>query len=225
VLTVRDSGTGIDPKALEQIFDPFFTTKEVEHGTGLGLSSVLGIVQSYGGFIQVNSTLGLGTEFKVWLRRHLGEAVPEAGRSARPASGVRHADTGPLVVFVDDEAAVLEVLGASVGRLGYRVLLIQDSISAVEQLEARLDEVGILVTDLAMPGLDGMRLVEELKRRRADLPIVVMTAVLPPRQRASLAALGVTECLIKPFQAGELMSSVERALAARSPQLRSGAQA
>lgn len=213
VISVRDSGTGIEPKDLERIFDPFFTTKEMEHGTGLGLSSVLGIVQGYGGFIQVNSTLGLGTEFKVYLRQHLGRAVAEAQPSARPQSGPRQVEKGPLVVVVDDEEAVLDVLGASVGRLGYRVLLINDSTAALSELAERLDEIGVLVTDLAMPGLDGLRFVEELKRRRADLPIVVMTAVLQPSQRSSLAALDVRECLLKPFQAAEFMGSVERALA------------
>jgi two-component system, cell cycle sensor histidine kinase and response regulator CckA len=226
VLSVRDSGTGIDPKDLEQIFDPFFTTKEMEHGTGLGLSSVLGIVQSYGGFVQVNSTLGWGTEFKVWLRQHQGEAVSERGPSAQRANSVRHpVGRAPLVVFVDDEPAVLDVLGATVGRLGYRVLLVNDATQALELLEGKLDDVGVLVTDLGMPGLSGVQLVEELKRRRADLPIVVMTAVLPPDQRAGLAALGVTECLNKPFQASELLRSVERALERPSQEFRNGARA
>jgi CheY-like chemotaxis protein len=221
VLSVRDSGTGIAPKDLERIFDPFFTTKEMDHGTGLGLSSVLGIVQGYGGFIQVNSALGSGTEFKVWLRQHLGTAVAEAGPSARPQSGGRQSDKASLVVLVDDEVAVLDVLGASVSRLGYRVLLLSDSRAALEHLESRLDEVGVLVTDLAMPGLDGVRFVEQVRLRRPDLPVVVMTAVLHPNQRTRLAALGVSECLLKPFQAADLMNSVERALARRSKDLRS----
>lgn len=225
VLTVRDSGTGIEPQDLEQIFDPFFTTKEMEHGTGLGLSSVLGIVQSYGGFVQVNSVLGVGTEFKVWLRQHLGEAVPERNGSLRANSRRQAAGKAPLVVLVDDEPAVLDVLGASVGRLGYRVLLISDGDSALEQIEARLDDVSVLVTDLAMPGLDGARLVEELRRRRSDLPVVVMTAVLPPDKRARLGDLGVTEYLIKPFQVAALLGSVERALAASMHEQRAGARA
>jgi signal transduction histidine kinase len=226
VLSVRDSGTGIDPKDLEQIFDPFFTTKEIEHGTGLGLSSVLGIVQSYGGIVQVSSTLGWGTEFKVWLRQHLGEAVPERVSSSLRANSLRQpVGKAPLVVLVDDEPAVLDVLGASVGRLGYRVMLINDGERALEQLAGRLDEVGVLVTDLAMPGLDGLRLVEALKRLRSDLPVVVMTAVLPREQRQELAALGVSEYLIKPFQAAALLGGIERALQHRALEQQSGVRA
>jgi two-component system, cell cycle sensor histidine kinase and response regulator CckA len=212
VLSVRDTGLGIDPEDLEKIFDPFFTTKKLEHGTGLGLSSVLGIVQSYGGFVQVNSTPDQGTEFKVWLREHEGSVVSEI-RGVPPG---RAPGSGQLVLVVDDEPAVLDVLGASMARYGYRVISAPDGAVALEKLDERLAEVAVVVADISMPRLDGLGLVREIKSRRADLPIVIMTAALSPEKQASFANLGVVEFLVKPFQADVLLDGLDRVLAARS---------
>jgi CheY-like chemotaxis protein len=212
VLSVRDTGLGIDPEDLEKIFDPFFTTKKLEHGTGLGLSSVLGIVQSYGGFVQVNSTPDQGTEFKVWLREHEGNVVSEI-RGVPPG---RAPGSGQLVLVVDDEPAVLDVLGASMARYGYRVISAPDGAVALEKLDERLADVAVVVADISMPRLDGLSLVREIKSRRADLPIVIMTAALSPEKQASFASLGVVEFLVKPFQADVLLDGLDRVLAARS---------
>jgi signal transduction histidine kinase len=209
VLSVRDTGVGIAAENLEKVFDPFFTTKGLEQGTGLGLSSVLGIVQSYGGFVQVQSVPESGTEFKVWLREHEGGIVSEV-RGAVPG---RASGRGQLVLLVDDEPAVLQVLGASITRGGYRVFSASDGTSALEKLDERSGEVAAVVADVSMPRLDGVGLVREIRRRRDDLPIVVMTAALPPDKQASFAELRVAEILIKPFQADALLASLDRVLA------------
>jgi len=211
VLSVRDTGIGIGPENLEKIFDPFFTTKGLEHGTGLGLSSVLGIVQSYGGFVQVQSRPERGTEFTVWLREHEGGVVSEV----RSLSLGRARGRGQLVLLVDDEPAVLDVLGASIARFGYRVVSALDGVAALERLDERPSEVAAIVADLSMPRLDGVGMVREIHQRRPDLPIVIMTAALPPDKQASLARLGVAEFLIKPFQADALLASLDRVLGLR----------
>jgi signal transduction histidine kinase len=213
VLSVKDTGTGIDPKDVEKIFDPFFTTKALEHGTGLGLASALGIVQSYGGFIQVESELGRGSEFKVWLREYRGQVEEESD-----VSGVRRGPSGrgQLVLVVDDEPAVRNVLGASIERFGYRVLLAADAWSALRKLDQRPAEVAAVVVDVAMPRLDGLGLASEIRLRRSDLPIIVMTAALNEEKRASFTKLGVVEFLIKPFRTETLLKSLERVLTTRS---------
>ncbi|HEY3497521.1 MAG TPA: response regulator [Polyangiaceae bacterium] len=213
VLSVRDTGTGISPENLEKIFEPFFTTKGLEHGTGLGLSSVLGIVQSYGGFVQVQPLPDRGTEFKVWLREHEGGVVSEV----RGVSPGRSAGRGQLVLVVDDEPAVLDVLGATITRSGYRVLSAPDGAAALERLDERASEIVAIVADISMPRLDGLGLVREIRCRRDDLPIVIMTAALPPDKQLSFTRLGVAEFLIKPFQADALLASLDRVLARSAP--------
>lgn len=217
VLSVKDTGTGIDPRDVEKIFDPFFTTKAIEQGTGLGLASTLGIVQSYEGFIQVESELGRGSEFIVWLREYRGHvAVDGDGSRVRGPSG-----RGQLVLVVDDEPAVRNVLGASIERSGYRVLLAPDALSGLRLLDERLDEVAAVVLDLAMPRLDGVGLASQIRRRRSDLPIVVMTAALNEDKRASFADLGVVEFLLKPFRTEALLKSLDRVLVTKSPAVES----
>ncbi|HKO90960.1 MAG TPA: response regulator, partial [Polyangiaceae bacterium] len=207
VLSVRDTGVGIRPEDLERIFDPFFTTKELDRGTGLGLSSVLGIVEGHGGFIEVDSQLGGGTEFEVWLPEYQGATVEEpAGAALRRPRG-----RGQLVLVVDDEPTVLDVLGASIGRCGYRVALASDGPTALRALDER-GEIAAVITDIAMPRLDGLRLAAEIRQRRGDLPIVVMTAALTPEHRASCVQLGVVEFLTKPFRTETLLRSLDRVL-------------
>jgi two-component system, cell cycle sensor histidine kinase and response regulator CckA len=208
VLSVSDTGVGIRADDLERIFDPFFTTKELDRGTGLGLSSVLGIVEGHGGFIEVTSELGAGTEFEVWLPEYQGDAVeePVSAASRRPQGG------GQLVLVVDDEPAVLDVLGASISRCGYRVALASDALTALRTLDERHDEIAVVITDIAMPRLDGLHLAGEIHQRRPDLPIVVMTAALTPQNRASCVELGVVEFLTKPFRTETLLRSLDRVL-------------
>jgi two-component system, cell cycle sensor histidine kinase and response regulator CckA len=211
VLSVSDTGSGISEANLEKIFEPFFTTKGLEQGTGLGLSSVLGIVQSYGGFVQVQSLPEQGTEFEVWLHEHEGGVVSEV-RGIAPG---RAAGRGQLVLVVDDEPDVLDVLGASITRSGYRVISAPDGAAALEKLDERASEIVAVVADFSMPRLDGLGLVRQIRGRRADLPIVIMTAALSLDKRASFARLGVGEFLIKPFQADALLASLDRVLSVR----------
>jgi CheY-like chemotaxis protein len=213
VLSVKDTGTGIDPRDLEKVFDPFYTTKEIDHGTGLGLASVLGIVQSYEGFIQVESELGRGSEFKVWLREYRGHTTEESDalRVGSAPSG-----RGELVLVVDDEPAVRSVLGASIERFGYRVLLASDASSALRLFDEQPADIAAVVADIAMPRLDGFALASEIRRRRNDLPIVVMTAALNEEKRASFASLGVVEFLIKPFRTDALLRALDRVLTTKT---------
>ncbi len=189
VISVRDTGAGIEAGNLERIFDPFFTTKDLRDGTGLGLSSVLGIVTSYGGFVQVDSSLQQGTEFKVWLRAHAGEPTV-LDRSDLP---MRPSGRGHRVLLVDDEEAIRDVLGVSIARFGYRVLSANDGAAALDVLDTRPGDVDVVLADLAMPRLDGLRLVREIRKRNPGLPVVIVTGALAADKRAAFASLGVVE--------------------------------
>jgi DNA-binding NtrC family response regulator len=149
----------------------------------------------------------------VWLREHRGDAVEEGDGSRVPnvPSG-----RGELVLVVDDEPAVRNVLGASIERFGYRVLLASDASSALRLLDERPAEVAAVVADIAMPRLDGLALASEIRLRRTDLPIVVMTAALNEEKRASFTRLGVVEFLIKPFRSEVLLKALDRVLKTKS---------
>ena len=209
LLTVKDTGIGISPEHLGNIFDPFFTTKDLDKGTGLGLSSVLGIVESHGGFVQVDSTAGLGSEFRVYLRAHRPQPTRVATSQMPEASSIRE----PLLLLVDDGPAILRVLGSSVRRRGYRVLDATDGVEALTQLDQHAGEIAAVITDLAMPRLDGLGVVKAMRARGLHIPVAVMTGAISTDQVESLRALGVREILRKPFGADLFLSTLARLLA------------
>lgn len=118
------------------------------------------------------------------------------------------------MLVVDDEPAVLDVLGASLARGGYRAALAPDAVTALRTLEERRGEIAAVITDIAMPRLDGLQLAGQIRERRPELPILVMTGVLTPASRASCATLGVVEILTKPFRIEALLRSLDRVLRA-----------
>ena len=209
LLSVKDTGVGIAPELLGSIFDPFFTTKDLDKGTGLGLSSVIGIVESHGGFVQVESTPGVGSEFRVYLRAHRSDLAVEPQGQAPEAPRSRE----PLLLLVDDGPAILRVLGSSVRRRGYRVLEAADGTAALAQLEQHPGEIAAVITDLAMPKLDGLGLVKAMRARGLDVAVAVMTGAISTEQVESFRALGVREVLRKPFGADLFLSTLARLLA------------
>jgi len=208
-LAVKDTGIGISPEHLGNIFDPFFTTKDLDKGTGLGLSSVLGIVESHGGFIQVDSTAGAGSEFRVYLRAHRAEPARATASQMPEAPSVRE----PLLLLVDDGPAILRVLGSSVRRRGYRVLDATDGVDALAQLDQHAGEIAAVITDLAMPKLDGLGVVKAMRARGLHIPVAVMTGAISTDQVENLRALGVREILRKPFGADVFLGTLARLLA------------
>jgi len=195
VLSVKDTGSGIASADLDRIFDPFYTTKPIDQGTGLGLSSVLGIVRGHGGFIQVDSTPGEGSEFRVFLPIARGPDPVE--RSALGGKPLLRNDG--LVLLVDDEPMVRHVLRAGMSRFGYRVLEASDGESGFERFRAEQSRIGALVVDLSMPRLDGIGLVLRIRESGSDLPVIAMMGVAPSDQLRELERLGVRHVLQKPF--------------------------
>jgi len=209
VLSIKDTGMGIAPEHLGNIFDPFFTTKTPDKGTGLGLASVFGVIESHGGFVQVTSGLGSGSEFHVYLRVHHAEPLREAQVQTREGPLAPE----PLLLLVDDGPAILRVLESSVRRRGYRVIEARDGISALSKIEQHAGEIAAVVTDLVMPKLDGLSLVKAMRERNVNVPVAVMTGAITAEQVESFRALGVREILRKPFGADAFLGSLTRLLA------------
>ncbi|WP_414661096.1 hybrid sensor histidine kinase/response regulator [Horticoccus sp. 23ND18S-11] len=208
VLTVADTGEGIAPAVLTRIFEPFFTTKGVGSGTGLGLSTVLGIVTSHEGFVTVDSELGRGSSFHVHL---------PAGTKT-PSSGVPFAVVdspvggGELVLVVDDEPAVRHSTQRVLEKYGYRVLTAANGREGLALYLLQRDQVRAVVTDLMMPEMGGIALVRALRELSPGLAILAATGLEDAGNRAALGSFGVSELLPKPYAPAELLAALDREL-------------
>ncbi len=168
-LCVRDSGSGIDPAMLDRIFQPFFTTKEKDKGTGLGLSIVQSIVARHNGYVTVASTPGKGTEFSIYLQNH------EGGQSVKQAEPLRSVDLhgSETVLIVDDDAAITGLLRDLLEHYGYSILAAGDGVEALELLETHRESIRIVISDVIMPRMNGRELVENIRKRLPELPIIM----------------------------------------------------
>ncbi len=208
-LSVRDTGAGIPPDVLGRIFEPFFTTKEVGKGTGLGLSTVLGIVRSHSGFITVESEVGRGTVFELFLPVDVTTCAPGTAVPFPPALGRQE-----LILVVDDEEPIRHAISAVLQRQNYRVLTAADGGEALVLFGIHADAIRLVVTDLMMPRMSGLALVRALRRQNADLPILVTSGLNEPAQTEDMSALKIARILAKPVVRDDLLAAVGIALVA-----------
>ncbi|WP_167772499.1 ATP-binding protein [Ramlibacter henchirensis] len=208
-IRVEDTGSGMAPEVLERIFDPFFTTKEVGVGTGLGLSLVHGIVTDLGGGVAVESMVGAGTAFTVFLPRLPSDIAVPAEESAPLPQG-----SGQAVMLVDDEEPLVRLGEEMLARLGYEPVGYTSALRALEAFRAEPDRFDALLTDESMPGLTGCELAREVRTLRPDLPVLVVSGDLDPQQTAAARAAGACEVLNKPLLARDLAQALQQALAA-----------
>jgi PAS domain S-box-containing protein len=208
VLTATDTGSGMSPEVRVRIFDPFFTTKSADKGTGLGLSTVHSIVKAHGGFITVTSTVGIGSEFKVWLPADPTASIsPVKGSRASPPLG-----HGEMILVVDDEAAILNIASQTLQMCGYEVITAADGSQAVALCAQHQKKLRLMLTDMAMPIMDGPAAIRVV---RAIAPHVrIITASGMDTQSGSIAAEqpGAYACLHKPYSADELLQKVHEVL-------------
>ena len=210
-IEVRDTGTGIPPEALARMWEPFYTTKGEGQGTGLGLSTVRGIVQQHAGFVTVQTRAGHGTAFTVYL-----PAVEEgvAGGAAVPPAELPRGN-GELILVVDDEQLVCELTAQTLIGQGYRVVTACDGADAIAVFVARATEVRLLLTDLSMPVIGGGALAHTLRRLQPDLRIIAMSgAGSAPKAAASEL---MSAFLAKPFQPETLLPLIHRVLHEPAP--------
>lgn len=205
-LRIADTGHGIDPGVLDRIFDPFFTTKGPESGTGLGLSVVYGIVKSHGGAIVVDSELGKGTIFQVFLPGVDRIDVPD---TPEPKAVAGHNEQ---ILFVDDEQNIVLMAQRMLEFLGYRVTATISSLEALDLFRSNPDHFDVLITDQTMPHLTGSELATEILSMRPDIPIILCTGYSEVITPEKAKALGVREFLMKPLAARELGKAIRLVL-------------
>jgi PAS domain S-box-containing protein len=201
LIQVSDTGSGIPPAIIEKIFEPFFTTKELGKGTGLGLSTLLGIVRSHGGFVDVESEPGRGSTFKVYLPAHPGKAVSRV--DATPPPSPRGA--GECILVVDDEVNVRSMTERTLTQHGYQVLLAANGKEALGLVASHPAGVKAVVTDIMMPVMDGVALVQVLKQTHPRMLVIACTGWGQEGIQAKLKGLGVESFLEKPYPLGALL--------------------
>ncbi|MGI9217357.1 MAG: response regulator [Hydrogenophaga sp.] len=211
-LRVSDSGSGIPPEILDRIFDPFFTTKGADQGTGLGLSTVLGIVRAHGGFVQVYSQPDQGSMFTVCLPVATGDANDSVPFVESVIADLGHGET---ILFVDDEPAVREVGRTVLERLKFKPVLATDGADGLVQAAAHRGTLRAVITDLHMPHMDGLTFVRALRRMLPDVPVIVASGRVDEAVSAELQRLGVTRRLDKPFTQAQLARQLQELLASR----------
>lgn len=218
-LSVTDTGIGMDQATREQLFEPFFTTKEGELGSGLGLAMAYGLVKQQGGFIEVRSTPGQGTTVRVLLPKATApEAEPRPARGARRAEPAERAAAAEqasagLVLLVEDEAAVRRAAARALEASGYRVLVAPDGEAGLALFREHQQEIGLVLSDVAMPRLSGPELVAAVKALRPDVPCLLMSGYaerdLPVRAHLDPAI----PFLAKPWTIEELVAKVSEVMA------------
>jgi two-component system, cell cycle sensor histidine kinase and response regulator CckA len=200
LVTIADTGTGIPPVILDRIFDPFFTTKEIGKGTGLGLSTVLSIVKSHKGFINVHSEEGKGTRFNVYL------PAIEAKEIATVANAETPLGQGELILVVDDEVAVQDVTKATLEEYHYKVMTASNGIEAIALYGKHQHEISVILLDLMMPSLDSVTTISTLHQLNPQVQIIAMSGLATNESVTETMSAGAQAFLAKPFTAPELLN-------------------
>ena len=215
-LLVQDSGKGISDTEMEHIFEPFFTTKGREKGTGLGLSVVQGIVASYNGHILVERGQQDGTGFRILFPRYHEDATSSEVEPSPEAESDEGMDvSGARVLVVDDEPSMRQLLEEALSSEGYEVYLCRDGVEAWELLQSPSNRFEVLVTDQTMPHLTGLELIEKIRERGDDIPVVLCTGYSDRVNEEVLQALNIAHYLRKPLRLEALRSLLSSLLKER----------
>ncbi len=206
-IRISDTGYGISPKKMDQIFDPYFTTKGKDEGTGLGLAVSLGIIRNHQGGIMVESTVGKGSTFRIFLPSHQEACkIPEEFSQAPLRGG------NERILFVDDEPVFLDLTDQMLGSLGYQLSGFTDSVTAFRAFQERPHDYDMVITDQTMPKLTGLELSKKVHEIRPDIPIVLCSGFSESITKGKLLRAGVSEILYKPVSRSGLASTVRNVL-------------
>jgi len=210
-LTVGDNGHGMDEKTIDRIFDPFFSTKGQSEGTGLGLSVIHGIVSNHGGAITVESTLGQGSQFKVYLPR-----LDKSTKVTADAPSVTVAPGTECILLVDDEENLVFGTKRMLKQLGYNVIARTNPLDALQLFRAAPEQFDLIITDQAMPHMNGTELARELTRIRPDIPVILCTGydTISSGRTDDIGETAefISELALKPLIRGEIATMIRRVL-------------
>lgn len=208
LLEVRDTGIGIEPQNIDKIFEPYFTTKSQSEGTGLGLSVVHGIVESQGGFVVVESEVGEGTAFKVYLPVYTGAPLS----CSQESTEAHNLKGNERVMIVDDEREIVELVQSSLSSYGYRTTAFCNALEALDELFRKPDHFDLVITDMTMPGVTGAELAKKIVELRENIPVILYTghSDLIDQEKASM--IGISRFLKKPITTENLARVVRELL-------------
>lgn len=208
VLTVKDTGEGMEDSIVHRIFDPFFTMKQTGAGPGLGLSAVHGIVNDLHGAVKVDSTPGQGSRFRIF--------IPTAGEGVKPEPYVEESGMETVfgrVMVVEDEPILATAIQDALSHFGYHATVCLDSGEALERFKADPDDIDIMITDLTMPEMLGTELAKEVHRHRPELPIILCTGYYDAVDEGEIAGTDIHVVVKKPLNLFELEAIVRKELA------------
>ncbi len=205
-LFFSDTGQGMDDETQTRIFDPFYTQKEVGEGTGMGLSIVYGIMESYGGTITVESKVGKGTTFHLYFPVTEEQEVEKTELTEEISTGTQR------ILFVDDEEMYAEMGSEMISRLGYDVDLKINSAEALESFKSAPDTYDLVITDQIMPDLSGDELVKEIRSIRPEIPIILCTGYSTQMDEKKATSLGINEFAFKPIVKKDIAKLIRKVL-------------
>ena len=201
-LTVSDTGTGIPSSLLSRIYEPYFSTKQSGVGTGMGLSTVLGIVEDHGGSIKVNSLQGVGTVFQVFF------PLVAAAATDQPIE-----ETGDAtILIVDDESLLLNIKREYLEDMGYSVVTMENPVDAIKTIRLNPEKFDLVITDLTMPQMTGDNLAREIKKALPEMPIIMCTGFDSTGDLDRLKKMGISHLLMKPINLLELDNVIRKML-------------
>lgn len=207
LLSVSDTGCGIEPSAMEKIFDPYYTTKKQGKGTGLGLAVVYGIVKDYHGDIKVYSKPGKGSAFNVYL------PLMEASYSDTAIKQYEPYETGTeKILLVDDERPIVELERQVLERLGYQITTRVSSVEALEAFKAKPDAFDLVITDMSMPHMTGVQFAKRLIALNPNIPVIICTGFSEGLTYEKAAAMGIKGFLMKPIVKSEMAQMIRKVL-------------
>ena len=204
IITITDTGTGMDPATMERIFDPFFTTKTIGRGTGLGLASAYGIVRNHGGFIDVQSREGIGTTFAIYLKASEAQPGEAALMQASTQAG------SETILIVDDDPLILDVGQAMLAALGYGVMVATGGKAAIEIYRDQKDRIRLVILDMIMPGMGGGRTYDRLKEIDPGVKVLLSSGYSINGQATTIINRGCNGFIQKPFDLQALSEKVRK---------------
>lgn len=214
LITVKDNGSGIPPKILKNIFTPFFTTKEVGKGTGLGLATVYGVVEEHGGYVDVTSEVGQGTEFLIYLP--LAETEIESNEiidEKNESEIILNSDLGGTIMIAEDDPIVRMLTATSLRDFGFNVIENDNGVSAVNSFSENSATISLVILDVIMPKMSGFGAFEIIREIKNDVPVIFASGYAEDRLKLNEKNVDNVEFLQKPYEVSELCAVINKLLA------------